>query len=596
MTNIDNSDLLENDLALAEEESGMLPPLANVQDPGSGFNRLLNNTFGLSPLIPDSLERMLQSLVILEYYGLLVGTPGSDAYLVGRPNKDDTLLTRQGKDILLAVDPAAENPGLGEIDTLVGDLDIFEVFATDDASSIVEPDSRRWQDKFILGDAKQPYYLGSGAKDYASILDFDPELDLIQLHGRPENYLLSESEGNTGIYWYQEGEPELIAILSDVSDLSLNRDYFQFAEDTSEIEPTTTEIEQLGSPGVDLSVGIASDDAGGIYLTGPSEDSFWVTKYNNDGEQQWLEQPPSTGNIDTDSLGNVYVGGGLGDIEISKYNSDGVLQWTQFLGTFSLDNSFNLEVDDAGNVYLVGYTLDDLGGENAGDLTAGSMPIVSTDAWIAKYDTDGNQQWVKQFGSNNYDEAFAIVTDRDSNVYTSGWTLGDLGGENTGVYDVWVAKNDANGDQQWIDQFGTSDYDWSWDAAVDGEDNLYLTGWTLGDLGGENAGSYDGWVAKYNPDGDRQWIKQFGTEGDDTARSIDFDEQGNFYLTGSTDADFGGENAGSYDTWVAKYDSNGNQQWKQQFGTSGTDNPFELVVDNTGEVLVTGFTEGSLGS
>lgn len=590
-----DTDLLEKDLLLVEEDNGMLPPLTNVQDPGSGFNRLLNNTFGLSPLIPDSLELIAQSLVVLDYYGLLVGTPGSDAYLVGRPGKNDTLLTRQGKDMLLGVDPSADRPGQGEIDTLVGDRDIFEVFATDNPP-IVEADSRRWQDKFILGDERQPYYLGLGVKDYASILDFDPNQDLIQLHGTPENYLLSETSDNTGIYWQQEGEPELVAILSGVSGLSLDEDYFQFAEEISLAEPTYKEIEQLGTTGVDLSVGIASDNADGIYLTGASADSFWVTKYNNNGEQQWLEPSASTGNIDTDNSGNVYVGGGLGDIEISKYNSNGEQQWTQSLGTYSLDNSFNLEVDDAGNVYLVGYTLDDLGGENAGELTAGSMPIVSTDAWMAKYDRDGNQQWLKQFGSDSFDEAFAIVTDKDSNVYTSGWTLGDFGGTHAGLYDIWVAKDDSDGNQQWIEQFGSPDYDWSWDAAVDGEDNLYLTGWTLGDLGGENAGSYDGWVAKYDPNGDRQWIKQFGTAGDDTARSIDFDELGNFYLTGSTDADFGGSNTGSYDTWVAKYDSEGNQLWKQQFGTAETDNPFELVIDNTGEILVTGFTGGSLGS
>ncbi|MGB5714191.1 MAG: SBBP repeat-containing protein [Waterburya sp.] len=562
-------------------------------------NSLAQNNFITSNLdisaSTASLWEMAQSFLLLDVYGLLVGTPGSDSYLVGRPEKDDTLLTRQGKDLLLAVDPASENPGLGEVDTLVGDRDIFDVFSVDGILP-VEENLRLWQDTFIVGDRQQPYYIGEGDDDYASILDFDPELDILQLHGTAANYQLKEISGNTLIYWQQDTEADLVASLSEVSGLSLDQDYFQFTDDLPVAEPTTPQIEQLGTSGVDLSVGIAGDDADGIFLTGASGDSFWIAKYDNNGNQQWVEPSPSTGSLGSDGLGNVYVGGGLGDINLTKYNSQGEQQWTQSLGTFSLDNSFNLDVDNEGNVYLVGYTLDDLGGENAGELMNGSMPIVSTDSWIAKYDSNGNQQWLQQFGSGDFDEAFAIATDRDSNVYTSGWTLGDLGGENTGLYDIWVAKNDTDGNQQWVDQFGTPDYDWSWDAAVDSEDNLYLTGWTLGDLGGENAGSYDGWVAKYDSEGNQQWIQQFGTAGDDTARSIDFDELGNFYVTGSTDADFGDKNAGSYDTWVAKYDSNGNQQWVQQFGTAATDNPFDLSVDNNGQILVTGFTEGSLGA
>lgn len=586
--------LSENDLLLAEEDNGTLLASTSAINPDLGASDLSDGTPEIFPSTADPFE-LAQSFVVLELLGLLLGTPGSDAYIFGRPNKNDTLLTRQGNDVLLAVDPGADRPGLGEIDTLAGDRDIFEVFPLPGIPP-VEENPRSWQDKFILGDERQPYYIGSGADDYASILDFDPERDIIQLHGTAEDYQLMESSSGTSIYWQQEGESDLVASLSKVSDLSLDRDYFQFANDISPEEPRLTEIEQLGTDAVDLSVGIASDNADSVYLTGASADSFWVTKYDSEGNQMWLEQSPSTGNLDTDNLGNVYVGGGLGDIAISKYNSEGEQQWTQSLGTFSLDNSFNLDVDNSGNVYLTGYTLDDLGGENANELATGPFPIFSTDAWIAKYDSEGNQLWLKQFGSGDFDEAFAIATDKDSNIYTSGWTLGDFGDTNAGLYDVWVAKNDSNGNQQWLKQFGTPDYDWSWDAAVDSEDNLYLTGWTLGDLGGANAGSYDGWVAKYSPDGDRQWLKQFGTAGDDIARSIDFDDSGNFYLTGSTDADFGGANIGSYDTWVAKYDRDGNQQWKQQFGTSEIDSPFDLAVDSSGRVLVTGFTEGSLGS
>ena len=576
----------------------------------------MNNLNLLTPLdIFANQIRLFGSSASLER-GLILGTPGSEAFVLGRPNRNDQLITRMGSDTLLAVDPGAANPGQGEIDTLVGDLDLFEA-TTPIPQIILDPllvqaglppsEERSWQDRFILGDERQPYYLGSGEGDYASILDFDPQEDTIQLYGTPEDYQLTESSGDTAIYWQGEGEPELVALLSEVSGLSLTEDYFQFVTDPPPQEPVFEEIEQLGTTSADRSFAVATDNADGVYLTGRSADSSWLAKYDSNGEQQWLEQPPSSADVDTDNFGNVYVGGGfptamadmMADTEgvtLAKYDSEGNQQWIQSLeAPTTFVTSLDLAVDDFGNIYQTGYTDDNLGGLNAGDLFVGPIPTTSTDNFIVKYDSEGNQQWLKQFGSENFDEAFAIATDSDGNVYTSGWTLGDFGGTNAGLYDVWVAKHDSDGNQQWLTQFGTEDYDWSWEAATDSEDNVYVTGWTLGDLDGTNAGSYDAWVAKYDSDGNQQWLKQFGTVGDDAALSIDFDDSDNFYLTGYTDADFGGSNAGSYDAWVAKYDSDGNQQWKQQFGTSEIDNPFDVAVNSTGQVFVNGFTEGSLG-
>ena len=580
--------------SLLEEGNGSL--LAEgVTNPDWELIAALDGVTEISTLPANPVERAF-GFIALELFGLILGTPSSDAFVVGFPQKNDTLLTRQGSDVLLAVDPSAANPGQGEIDTLAGDRDLFELFPLPGRPPLEEK-PRRWPDRFILGDARKAYYLGSGADDYASILDFDPKLDTIQLFGRPGFYQLIESSGDTQIYKKRKNQkPDLIASLSKTSGLGLKEDYFEFVTDNSSEEPVREEVEQMGTPGVDFSVGAATDNSDGVYLTGVSADSFWVAKYDSKGNQQWLEQSPSTGNLDSDQSGNVYVGGGLGDVNLAKYDREGKQLWTQSLGTFTLDNSFNLDVDDSGNVYLTGYTLGDLGGENASELTANSLPLISTDSWLASYDSEGNQQWLKQFGSSDFEEAFAIATDSDGNAYTSGWTLGDLGETNAGLYDVWVAKHDRLGNQQWLKQFGTADYDWSWDAATDSEENVYITGWTLGDLGGANAGSYDGWVAKYDSEGNQQWLKQFGTVGDDVARSIDFDDSGNFYLTGYTERDFGGTHAGSYDTWVAKYDRDGNQQWKQQFGTSEIDNPFDLTVNSTGQIFVTGFTSGSLGT
>jgi Beta-propeller repeat len=167
--------------------------------------------------------------------------------------------------------------------------------------------------------------------------------------------------------------------------------------------------------------------------------------------------------------------------------------WVRQLGTAVFDGALGVATDVAGNVYLTGDTHGSLGGANRGP----------SDAWVAKYDAAGNQLWVRQLGTASYDAASGVATDGDGNVYLTGRTYGSLGGANRGGSDAWVAKYDAAGHQLWVRQLGTADYtddgiDDAFGVATDGEGNLYLTGWTLGSLGGANRGGSDAWVAKYS--------------------------------------------------------------------------------------------------
>ena len=223
----------------------------------------------------------------------------------------------------------------------------------------------------------------------------------------------------------------------------------------------------------------------------------------------------------------------------------------------------------------------------------------TTEAFVTKFDSDGNQLWIEQFGTAELDDFYNIAIDKEGNIFAGGPTTSNFGGENAGLYDSWLVKVNNNGHLEWIKQFGTPNYEFLWGIDIDSKGNVYATGWTLGDLGGENAGSYDAWVTKYDSNGNQVWIEQFGTGGDDAPGSffnnLEVDSNDNIFLTGYTDSNLGGPNAGSYDAWVAKYDSDGNQLWLQQFGTSDFDYAGEVTTDSFGNLYVTGFTEGSLG-
>nr|WP_253881562.1 SBBP repeat-containing protein [Microcystis aeruginosa] len=132
-------------------------------------------------------------------------------------------------------------------------------------------------------------------------------------------------------------------------------------------------------------------------------------------------------------------------------------------------------------------------------------------------------------------------------------------------------------------QFGTSGYDSATGVSSDGSGNVYVSGYTDGSFPSyTNLGSYDAFVAKYDTSGNPVWVKQFSTSSHDYAEGISSDSNGNVYVSGKTFGSFlGYTNLGLYDAFVAKYDGNGNQLWLRQFGTSGDDEITGISSDSS---------------
>jgi hypothetical protein len=209
-----------------------------------------------------------------------------------------------------------------------------------------------------------------------------------------------------------------------------------------------------------------------------------------------------------------------------------------------------------------------LGGPNAGDI----------DAWIAKYDAEGTQLWTRQFGTPAGDGNYAVATDEMGNVYTSGYTLGSLASPNAGGLDAFITKYDAEGNLLWTRQLGTAGRDGGRGVSVDGLGNVYVSGSTEGSLGGPSAGRSDAFVAKYDAVGNLRWLHQFGTTGDDPGENISADGLGNVYLSGYTNADLGGPNAGGNDAFLAKFIDG----LAGDFNTDGTVDAADYIVWRNG--------------
>jgi len=143
-------------------------------------------------------------------------------------------------------------------------------------------------------------------------------------------------------------------------------------------------------------------------------------------------------------------------------------------------------------------------------------------------------------------------------------------------------------------QFGTAEDDFANALAVDAGGNIIVAGGTEGKLSGSSAGYYDVFVRKYNPKGNELWTRQFGTAKDDFAKALAVDAEGNIVVAGTTMGNLSGSSAGNYDSFVRKYGPKGNELWTRQFGTVTIDEATALAVDPAGNIMVAGFTGGSL--
>ena len=259
--------------------------------------------------------------------------------------------------------------------------------------------------------------------------------------------------------------------------------------------------------------------------------------------------------------------------------------WTAQIGTSSHDYSYSVAVDASGNSYISGYTYGVLGSSSAG----------SDDAFLTKFDSLGNEVWTTQIGSSTLDRSYSVAVDGSGNSYISGYTRGVIGSSSAGFYDAFLTKFDSLGDKVWAQQIGTTSIDASYSVAVDAAGNAYISGQTLGVLGSPNAGSSDAFLTKFDSLGNKVWTSQIGTSSDDRSYSVAVDGSGNSYISGFTQGDLGGTNAGGMDAFLTKFDSLGDEVWSSQIGTSGEDWSWSVAVDGSGNAYISGSAYGDLG-
>jgi hypothetical protein len=203
-----------------------------------------------------------------------------------------------------------------------------------------------------------------------------------------------------------------------------------------------------------------------------------------------------------------------------------------------------------------------------------------------KYDTNGQQLWATRYNGpgNAYDEAYAMAVDNSGHVSVTGWSVGSSTGN-----DYATIKYDPNGAQLWVARYNGpgNAVDAAYAMAVDNSGNVFVTGWSLGSGTG-----YDYATIKYGNSGNQLWAARYNGPGNavDAAYAMAADNSGNVYVTGSS------EGSGTDSDYATiKYDPNGAQLWLARYNGPGNsiDIPRAIAVDSSGNTYVTGISTGS---
>jgi uncharacterized protein (TIGR03437 family) len=277
--------------------------------------------------------------------------------------------------------------------------------------------------------------------------------------------------------------------------------------------------------------------------------------------------------------------GGGPDSFVRKYDTSGNEVWTRQFGTGKPVFAFAMAAGGDG-VYAVGQ---------ATGTFPGQMQSLNEQAFVIKYDANGTEQWVREFGSsapNTGTFAFGAAAD-SSGVYVVGVTSGALPGQ-MGFGDggcpcgsAFIRKYDPSGTELWTHEFSVTGNEGAYGVALNST-GVYVVGEAAGIFPNaqvDSSGSFNFWVRKYDADGNEQWTSQFGPGQHMRAAAVDgtgvyaVGNMGGGALPGQT-------SSGGYDAFVKKYDLNGNPLWARQFGTGASDIPYGAGSDGNGVFLV----------
>jgi hypothetical protein len=366
-------------------------------------------------------------------------------------------------------------------------------------------------------------------------------------------------------------------------------------------------------------------------------DAFMV-KFNSAGVRQWATYYGGNGydvakHCTIDNSNNIYMVGYTGssfniasasgvhqssislndDGFIAKFDLNGVREWGTYYGGNGID-VLNGCAFDGTNLIVCGQT------NSSSSMATLNSSSGGNEAILAKFSPSGNRLWGRYLGGNMDETAYSCTVDASGNIYMAGSATSASGISTSGAHqtslqgtvDGFLAKFSTHGVPDWVTYYGGSDLDVIEACGVDNSGNIYISGRTnssndiatSGTYQSTIAGNFDGFLAKFNASGVRQWGTYFGGTGIDRMNKFTFDISYNLILSGYTTSNSGISTSGTHQTsfgggadgFIVSFNQNGSLNWASYYGGSGNnDEAFCTAFDSNGNIYLAGQTNSTNG-
>lgn len=329
------------------------------------------------------------------------------------------------------------------------------------------------------------------------------------------------------------------------------------------IDPGISWATYFGGSGFDSQGVCATDGSGNVFLAG-------ITS--------------STSNIAYSGGHQLGYGGGSEDIFLAKLDSSGQRIWSTYFGGEGAEANPKIKADRWGNVYLTGVTYSTTQIATAGSHQVAHSNPVSMEAFLAKFNANGQLVWSTYFGGYDQDNSSDIAIDSMGNIYLTGTTYSDAGIAYSGWQNVqlhpdpaaYLVKFDSMGQRLWGTYFQSPiplTRSRGLSVAIDSFNQVYLSGYAEDGLAtalysGTYSGGFDAYIARFNPSGTLIWCTYLGGPQNEDDLIFKIDAYNNLYLMGQTQSATGIATGGlrdtitgSNNTYLARFSDTGAKRW-----------------------------------
>ncbi|TVR41323.1 MAG: T9SS C-terminal target domain-containing protein [Cryomorphaceae bacterium] len=258
---------------------------------------------------------------------------------------------------------------------------------------------------------------------------------------------------------------------------------------------------------------------------------------------------------------------GVDASSIYLFETDGLgnRTWSALIGDGGIFRALDMQVDEDGDLLIVGFTnVDAVGGY---------------DALLVRADQQGTELWRKTYGGTDWDFFSDIKLLENGNMLITGQTFSveEPGGN------AWLILCDSDGEIIWERTLGGSGLHDGWASTPVPDGGFAMTGSLLA----EN-GETDGFLARYDESGNLLWLQTYGGEGSDELRDVIVTNDGGFSMVGMTRSfeDF-------FEAWHLKVDDSGGEEWYRNWGQIDNQESYRHIQLADGRYITVGYAETS---